>query len=103
MKSAGHGGAVFVVRPILLNFERATKIMDELLRAYEEQIELLKQENQLLHEVVDTQTRTLDVMRQELAERRHRDHLVDHDSIGFTLWLLLHDIFPFSLWYHRFD
>jgi hypothetical protein len=60
---------------------------------------LLNHQRALLAE----QQETILQQRQELAERRYRDHLVDESPFGFALWLLLHDIQPFKWWYHRFD
>jgi hypothetical protein len=77
--------------------------MEELIKRYEEQLELRRQENALLEQIVTNQEQTIAHQRQELAERRYRDHLVDESPWGFALWLLLKEVWPFSRWYHRFD
>lgn len=52
--------------------------------------------------IKDYQT-TINQQHIELAHHREREHHIDHCRWGFALWLLLNDLWPFSLWYHRFD
>jgi len=77
--------------------------VQELIEALEEQIKLKEATIKLLEGIVDSQKERLALQHNELAERRFRDHLVDESPWGFAAWMLLKDVFPFSLWYHRHE
>jgi hypothetical protein len=49
--------------------------------------------------------RRLDYMNQckELAARRESDKHIDGAPWRFACWLMFKDLWPFSIWYHRFD
>jgi DNA-binding IclR family transcriptional regulator len=53
--------------------------------------------------IIRDQQTTIDTLHNELAHHREREHLIDDSRWGFALWLILNDVWPFSLWYHRFD
>ena len=42
-------------------------------------------------------------LRTELAPHRQWDNFAKRERWRFALFLLLSDVWPFSLWYHRFD
>ena len=65
----------------------------------EHQAELLRSQST----ICQCQRSVLEAQRLELAERRLKDRLIDAEPWGFALFLLLKDVWPFSLWYHRFD
>lgn len=53
--------------------------------------------------IIQDQAKIINQQHIELAEHREREHLIADCPWGFALWLLLNDVWPFSLWYHRFD
>lgn len=53
--------------------------------------------------IIKDQQTTIGKQRVELAEHRERERYIDGQRWGFALWLLLNDLWPFSLWFHRFD
>jgi len=50
--------------------------------------------------ITDQQT-TINQQRTELAY--HRQFESRQEPWRFALWLLLHDLWPFSVWYHRHE
>jgi hypothetical protein len=75
--------------------EKLLAAKDAIITHQEEQIALLQKL---------AETRRLNLLAQcrELAEHRQFEHSRNHPW-GFFWWLLLENIWPFSLWYHRFD
>lgn len=53
--------------------------------------------------IIADQTNTINQLRTELAPHRQWDSFARRERWRFALWLLINDVWPFSLWYHRFD
>jgi hypothetical protein len=68
---------------------------DRIMAAQQEQITLLQELAEQRRLVHLHQTRELAEWRAYGVARKHR--------WGFFWWLLLQDVWPFSIWYHRFD
>jgi len=75
--------------------DRVIELQQTMIAKQEETIRLYDALHQSQQQIIDAQ-------RQELAQRRYRDHLVDESPWGFALWLALHEIYPFKWWYGRF-
>ena len=58
---------------------------------------------QHLEALIREQTTLLNQQRVELAHHRELHEHIQHGPWRFARWLLLNDLWPFSLWYHRFD
>lgn len=77
--------------------------IQQLLDAKDRIIEQQEEHVTLLEELAEQRRLAFMHQTKELAE--HRD-LQDHIKEGpwrFALWLLLENVWPFSVWYHRFD
>lgn len=66
-------------------------------------IATLEQNGELQQAIIHRQAELIRIQHNELAELRHRAYLVDNDPLGFALWLILHEIWPFSVWYRRHE
>lgn len=64
-------------------------------------IATLEQNGELQQEIIRRQEELIRLQHNELAWRRYRDHMVDESPVGFALWLLLKDVYPFKWWYSR--
>jgi hypothetical protein len=42
---------------------------------------------------------TINTQHLELAQHRERERYIDGERWGFALWLMFHDLWPFSMWY----
>jgi hypothetical protein len=75
----------------------------QLLDAKDKLIGLQEQEIELLKDLAET--RRLNLMHQckELAEHRELHEYIKQGPWRFARYLLIHDVWPFSIWYHRFD
>lgn len=56
-----------------------------------------------LEAIIREQTETMNQQRIELAHHREFSEYSRKHPWQFFLWLLLNNVWPFSLWYHRFD
>ncbi len=77
-------------------------VLQQLLDANARIIEQQEEQIELLKDLAET--RRLGFLHQckELAEHRQFEHSRNHPW-QFFWWLVLRNVFPFSIWYHRFD
>jgi hypothetical protein len=76
-------------------FQQLLDVKDRIIEQQEEQIELLK-------ELAETRRLGFMYQTKELAVRRQFSEAFEYPTQA-VLWLLLSDVWPFSIWYHRFD
>jgi hypothetical protein len=74
----------------------------ELLNAKDRIIEQQQEQIVLLQELAEQSRLAFLHQSKELAKHRQFD-IVSKDRWGYFWWLLLNNIWPFSIWYHRFD
>jgi hypothetical protein len=71
------------------------QVQQQLLDAKDKQIELLES-------IVEQRRLTLMYQSKELADLREYHH-VNKQRWGFFWYLVLSNVWPFSIWYHRFE
>jgi hypothetical protein len=74
-----------------------------LLNAKDEQIKLQEVQIELLKDMVEQRRLALTHQSRELADHRDLHQYSRKSRWGFFWWLALNNIWPFSIWYHRFD
>lgn len=77
--------------------------LQQLLDAKDRIIEQQQEQITLLQELAETRRVNLMVQCKELAEHRDLHTHIRKGPWGFFWWLLLENVWPFSVWYHRFD
>jgi hypothetical protein len=92
------------------NVEVAAHIADDITADYEKLLaakdRISEQQEQtitLLEELAETRRLNLLAQSQELAEHRDIHEHIKKGPWRFALWCLLHEVWPFSIWYGRFD
>jgi hypothetical protein len=73
----------------------------QLLDAKDHIIEQQEEKITLLEELAETRRLNLMAQTRELAEHRQFEHYSRKDRWGFFWWLLLQNVWPFSIWYGR--
>lgn len=69
---------------------------EEIIKHQEEKIELYEQLRVAMEKQIERQ-------RLELAEHRQWYRFAKSEPWHFACWLMFKDVWPFSIWYHRFD
>jgi hypothetical protein len=88
--------AAHIAADITADYEQLLAAKDRIIEQQEEQIELLK-------ELAETRRLNLMFQTKELAEHRDLHEYIKQGPWRFALYLLINDVWPFSVWYHRFE
>ena len=77
--------------------------LQQLLDAKDPTIELQQEKITLLEQLAEDRRLAFLHQCKELAEHRDLHTHIKKGPWGFFWWLLLENVWPFSVWYHRFD
>ena len=79
------------------------ELTQKLLDAKDRTIELQQEQITLLETLAESRRLAFMYQCKELAEHRDLHKNIKNGPWGFFWWLLLGNVWPFSIWYHRFD
>lgn len=77
--------------------------MEELLKAKDQIITKQAEQILLLEQLAEERRKAFVAQSRELAERREFEESLNMSKAAFLRFWLLEDVWPFSLWYRRFD